>query len=107
MTIHEQLNAGQAVVINGTMGAVTLRYESSKRRNGKPSRYSAGMVFAGNTLNNYAFADTLEMAVCYLYQQLAAREAARAVREVYLAEMEPVVVSELDSAIMAAYIAAL
>jgi hypothetical protein len=47
------------------------------------------------------------MAVCYLYQQLAAREAARAVREVYLAEMEPVVVSELDSAIMAAYIAAL
>ena len=101
MTISEQLNAGQAVVINGTMGAVTVRYESSKSRNGKPSRYVAGMIFSGNTLNN-------------LYQQLAAREVVRAarediraVRESYLAEMEPVVVSELDRAIMTGCVAAL
>ena len=114
MTISEQLNAGQAVVINGTMGAVTVRYESSKSRNGKPSRYVAGMIFPGNTLNNYVFSDTLEQAVYHLYQQLAAREvvraareAIRAVRESYLAEMEPVVVSELDRAIMTGCVAAL
>ena len=107
MTISEQLNAGQAVVINGTMGAVTVRYESSKSRNGKPSRYVAGMIFSGNTLSNYVFSDTLEQAVCHLYQQLAAREAVRAVRESYLAEMEPVVVSELDRAIMTGCVAAL
>jgi uncharacterized protein YheU (UPF0270 family) len=94
MTISEQLNAGQAVVINGTMGAVTVRYESSKSRNGKPSRYVAGMIFPGNTLNNYVFSDTLEQAVCHLYQQLAAREAVR-------------VVSELDRAIMTGCVAAL
>ena len=102
MAIHEQLNAGQTVIIKGTMGAVTVRYESC---DGKPC--SAGMIFPGNTLNNYAFGDTLEQAVCYLYQQLAAREAARAVREAYLAEMEPVVVSELDNAIMTGCISAL
>jgi uncharacterized protein with von Willebrand factor type A (vWA) domain len=89
------------------MGAVTVRYESSKSRNGKPLRYSAGMIFAGNTLNNYAFGDTLEQAVCYLYQQLAAREAARAVREKLLDTTDPVTVTDIECAIMTGCVFAL